>query len=206
VRATVAWGRIVLQGSSAPCSCARPRAPGGYCTTEIVVHKHALEQFGRRALLKNVDRCGKEQHRPLKVQVRHLRPAQEGPHLPGCRRRNVRDPAPSREPMRPRACCHAAALAGRWLDVVAAAACSMYVISCAAWGSISTPPRSQSAGRPVRSRDVDGGADRWLCWVCRASQGDEDVSHERCVPGHPLPAGASSSGDANTARVFSREI
>jgi len=94
----------------------------------------------------------------------------------------------------------------RRLDVVAAAACSMYVISCAAWGSISTPPRSQSAGRPVRSRDVDGGADRWLCWVCRASQGDEDVSHERCVPGHPLPAGASSSGDANTARVFSREI
>ena len=53
VRATVAWGRIVLQGSSAPCSCARPRAPGGYCT--IVVHKNALEQFGRRALLKNVD-------------------------------------------------------------------------------------------------------------------------------------------------------
>jgi hypothetical protein len=108
VRATVAWGRIVLQGSSAPCSCARPRAPGGYCTKEIVVHKHDLEQFGRRALLKNVDRCGKEQHRPLKVQVRHLRPAQEGPHLPGCRRRNVRDP-PSREPSGPE---HAATPAG----------------------------------------------------------------------------------------------
>lgn len=131
------------------------------------------------------------QHWPLQVQVRHLRPAQKGPHLPGPRRRNVsheslqllisstttlpcRTLSPASALQQPHACCSSGITP---------------FSNSFARNAIVTRANTAKLRRCTHARTHAHANAQTLtvrCWFYgRATQGEEDVSHERCAPPPP---------------------